>query len=401
LSQINRIAQLLQNAITDRQVLAVGNSDAAVVQGSPGLFRTGTGMIRAIATNFCYGDCLLAKVEGTWYAINPRDNQEVVRSSVDRLIRRRAKATGSTSNVFFAFKSTIRSAVGNNYEPNYRVFWSDQNKVDLKVVCPTDLQELSVGSFPDFANDSSTLDLQTRNQFEQGDIVYIRYSNSNGNTNNIATLFYYRKSLAIEAAIALNKRYIVFVGYGNIFPVYGVDLGALSNFSRPLPVNLIAAAPEALSFESLAGYGANSSTNLQYRAGARTNTFSEIESTGIIADIPLTPLALSESPDGTGGYSLAIYSASGADLNLYPSDSITRYYQHDFNVGGINLGLRPQTAFDNNSIPLSWRVIRSYRLAEFFEGYQYDTLTNIVTPLPLSITSPDGISFVYPDAAYF
>lgn len=93
MSEINRIADLLQNLIKSRQTLAVGQSDAAIVPGSRGLFSTSTGLINAIATNFCYGNCLLAKVEGTWYAINPTDNREVVRSNVDRLIQHKMKPT--------------------------------------------------------------------------------------------------------------------------------------------------------------------------------------------------------------------------------------------------------------------------------------------------------------------
>ena len=89
MSEINRIADLLRDLIKSRQVLAVGTAQSAAVPGSPALYETSSGTIRAIATNFCYGNCLLAKVEGTWYAINPSDNRAVIRGNVDRLIQRR------------------------------------------------------------------------------------------------------------------------------------------------------------------------------------------------------------------------------------------------------------------------------------------------------------------------
>ncbi|WP_310410540.1 hypothetical protein [Chamaesiphon sp. OTE_8_metabat_110] len=72
----------------------MGTAQFAAVPGKSALFTTVTGTISAVATNFCYGNCLLAKVEGTWYAINPADNREVVRSSVDRLIQRKATVSG-------------------------------------------------------------------------------------------------------------------------------------------------------------------------------------------------------------------------------------------------------------------------------------------------------------------
>lgn len=98
MSDISQIARLLQQAIADRQTLTIGQSNAPVTQGNLGSFSTGTGLISAIATNFCYGDCLLAKVEGKWYAINPADNREVIRSNVDRFIKRKPK-TGSLPKI--------------------------------------------------------------------------------------------------------------------------------------------------------------------------------------------------------------------------------------------------------------------------------------------------------------
>lgn len=90
MSNIEQIANLLRSQIEQRRTLAIGTAQSASIQGTRALYQTPSGIISAIATNFCYGDCLLAKVEGTWYAINPVDNREVVRGSVDRMIRRKA-----------------------------------------------------------------------------------------------------------------------------------------------------------------------------------------------------------------------------------------------------------------------------------------------------------------------
>ncbi len=95
-SELDRIANLLLEQIRSRQTLAIGTAQAASIQGSRALYQTPSGIISAIATNFCYGDCLLAKVEGTWYAVNPVDNRQVVRSSVDRLIRRNKSFSAET-----------------------------------------------------------------------------------------------------------------------------------------------------------------------------------------------------------------------------------------------------------------------------------------------------------------
>lgn len=84
MSDLNRIVRILEEAIANRQKLAIGQSIAAIVQGQVGLFLAGGKTISAIATNYCYGNCLLAKVEGKWYAINPNDRRQVVGSSVDR-----------------------------------------------------------------------------------------------------------------------------------------------------------------------------------------------------------------------------------------------------------------------------------------------------------------------------
>jgi hypothetical protein len=95
LSNIEQIANLLRSQIEQRRTLAIGTAQSASIQGTRALYQTPSGIISAIATNFCYGDCLLAKVEGIWYAINPSDNREVVRSSVDRLIQKRPKSSAT------------------------------------------------------------------------------------------------------------------------------------------------------------------------------------------------------------------------------------------------------------------------------------------------------------------
>ena len=85
-----RIANLLRQAIADRQVLAIGRSDAAIADGNVGLFATSLGNINATAVNFCYGDCLLFKVDGQWFALN-NDPQQIVNTTVNRQIRSRPK----------------------------------------------------------------------------------------------------------------------------------------------------------------------------------------------------------------------------------------------------------------------------------------------------------------------
>lgn len=92
---LDKIAELLQTAIAQRQTLTIAEASGAVMAGQIGSFSTSTGMINATATNFCTGNCLLAKVEGSWYAIDPNDNREEVRSSVDRFIQRKPKRTES------------------------------------------------------------------------------------------------------------------------------------------------------------------------------------------------------------------------------------------------------------------------------------------------------------------
>jgi hypothetical protein len=99
MSSIEQIANLLRSQIEQRRTLAIGSAQSASIQGTRALYQTPSGIISAIATNFCYGDCLLAKVQGTWYAINPSDNREVVRSSVDRLIQRRPKVAATSGQV--------------------------------------------------------------------------------------------------------------------------------------------------------------------------------------------------------------------------------------------------------------------------------------------------------------
>jgi hypothetical protein len=118
LSDINRIANLLLEQIRSRQTLAIGTAQSAAIQGTRALYQTPSGIISAIATNFCYDDCLLAKVEGTWYAINPNDNRKVVRSSVDRLIQRKPKIATDRKKVFFVNYNTTDLPV-NLFDPSY------------------------------------------------------------------------------------------------------------------------------------------------------------------------------------------------------------------------------------------------------------------------------------------
>lgn len=92
MSNINQIADLLRSAIKNRQTLAIGTAQAAIYQGQTGLFTTASGaVVNAIAANFCYDSCLLSKVGGIWYAINPRDSQTVVATTVNRFDRTRRR----------------------------------------------------------------------------------------------------------------------------------------------------------------------------------------------------------------------------------------------------------------------------------------------------------------------
>ncbi len=108
MSELNRIADMLRQAIKARQTLAVGTVQFAAVEGNTALFTTGTGTISAIATNFCYGNCLLAKVDGVWYAFNPAVTREVVRSSIDRLQRRKPKKSEQNLPVLSIFVGTVK-----------------------------------------------------------------------------------------------------------------------------------------------------------------------------------------------------------------------------------------------------------------------------------------------------
>ncbi len=90
-AELDRIANILRETIKSRQVLAIGEAQFSAVQGKSALFTTASGTIGAIATNFCYGRCLLHKVEGVWYALNPNEGGVEIRSSVDRQIWRRPK----------------------------------------------------------------------------------------------------------------------------------------------------------------------------------------------------------------------------------------------------------------------------------------------------------------------
>jgi hypothetical protein len=93
MSDLNRIAGLLQAEIANRTTVTIGTAVATIYGNQTGLFLTPTGRtISAVATNFCYGSCLLAKVEGVWYAANPQDNSQLVGTRIDRFIQRKAKS---------------------------------------------------------------------------------------------------------------------------------------------------------------------------------------------------------------------------------------------------------------------------------------------------------------------
>lgn len=129
MSELNRIADILRAAIKSRQNLAIGEAQFASVQGQYALYNTGSGVISAIATNDCYGKCLLAKVEGKWYAINPSDNRKVVRSSVDRMVWRRPKLPASNPTIA-VIKSFITQGINIwtgriNFASNDRIIQAD------------------------------------------------------------------------------------------------------------------------------------------------------------------------------------------------------------------------------------------------------------------------------------
>lgn len=109
-SELNRITQILEDAIANRQQLAIGQSIAAIVRGQTGLFLAGNKTISAIATNYCYGNCLLAKVDGKWYAINPDDHRRVVSGGVDRLFQRK-KSNSALPTISIALAPTITPPV--------------------------------------------------------------------------------------------------------------------------------------------------------------------------------------------------------------------------------------------------------------------------------------------------
>jgi hypothetical protein len=111
LDNLNRIADLLRAAIKDRQVLTIGTARSSTPPGQSILFITATGLITATTTNFCYGQCLLAKVEGKWYAINPAEHREVVSRNVERFIRSQLKVN---DDVFVGI-AWVHSPLAANY----------------------------------------------------------------------------------------------------------------------------------------------------------------------------------------------------------------------------------------------------------------------------------------------
>lgn len=121
MSELNRIADLLRSQIEQRRTLAVGNAQSASIQGTSALYQTPGGIISAIATNFCYGTCLLAKIEGAWYAINPIDNREVIRADVDRFINRRPKPIASGNKVITIKYDPVLPVVGSDSVTSYRL----------------------------------------------------------------------------------------------------------------------------------------------------------------------------------------------------------------------------------------------------------------------------------------
>lgn len=127
MSSIEQIANLLRSQIEQRRTLAIGTAQSASIQGTRALYQTPSGTISAIATNFCYGDCLLAKVEGTWYAINPQDNREVVRGSVDRLIQKRARIVAEEIGTI----AVIKRFFGSSDAYPINIYFGSNQKIDI------------------------------------------------------------------------------------------------------------------------------------------------------------------------------------------------------------------------------------------------------------------------------
>lgn len=115
MSELDRIANLLRETIKSRQVLAIGEAQFAAVQGQSALFTAASGTISAIATNHCYGKCLLHKVEGVWYALNPAEGGVKIRSSVDRQIWRRPKSGDDRSLPKISIIPGIKTTAGGGY----------------------------------------------------------------------------------------------------------------------------------------------------------------------------------------------------------------------------------------------------------------------------------------------
>jgi hypothetical protein len=149
LNELERIAAKLKKLIAENQDLILGKAIASVMPGQTGGFQTNAGTINAIATSFCNGDCLLAKVDGAWYAINPNDNREVVRSNVDRMVWRRPRL--STQNPTVAvIKSFIIFGINPwigqiRFASNQKITQADpQTLIQLNI----DVESIQVGINP-------------------------------------------------------------------------------------------------------------------------------------------------------------------------------------------------------------------------------------------------------------
>ena len=398
MSELDRIANILRETIKSRQVLAIGEAQFAAVQGQSALFTTASGTISAIATNFCYGKCLLAKVEGVWYALNPADGGVEIRSSVDRQIWRRPK-TGEEKNkrIYFAFKSICQNP-GLNFPVIYDVLFSDTYKSDLKISLPPYLSsEGDEPSYPEFVGDiglrypnSPLFRTEFLNLYKEDDFVLAWNAFNNNYYGQQVKQTYYSKSLIIDTAAALNKRYAIFFGR------QAETLGSTftSVVLRQYPVDLLLAVPQALSDEVAANITPTSTVFGQFRLGYFKNSFSEVEVESIIEEIAATPIFLSESQDGDGFATLAFYDPSTGDyLDRYPPDTIAKYYLHDSNIVIADLYLTP--GLD----PLNWLLSSNRRIIRFYDVVQYDTVTNTIQPLPVNIISSSS-SFVYSDAPY-
>jgi hypothetical protein len=152
MADLVKVADLLQKLTADRQVLAIGQSDAAITQGQSGLFSTNAGNISAIATNFCYGNCLLAKVDGAWYAINPSDNRDVVRQSIERLSKSKSHQSSQVNilNLYLGIAYGLDQTIYVNAGDNIQTIAQDEGKLFGVVFVFDDDLSIETDIYPQF-----------------------------------------------------------------------------------------------------------------------------------------------------------------------------------------------------------------------------------------------------------